>query len=92
MADLEARIARLEAIEEIRRLKARYFRCVDTRNWVEFADLFTLDCAFEFAESTCLVRPGWRLFGSVLGPTGRCRHCAEAIGAVFECRSAAGAL
>jgi len=50
--DLERRIARLEAIEEIRRLKARYFRCVDTRNWDEFADLFTLDCAFEFAEST----------------------------------------
>ena len=52
MSDLERRIARLEAIEEIRRLKARYFRCVDTRNWAEFADLFTLDCEFEFAEST----------------------------------------
>jgi hypothetical protein len=52
MPDLERRIARLEAIEEIRRLKARYFRCVDTRNWAEFATLFTLDCEFEFAEST----------------------------------------
>ena len=38
LSDLEARIARLEAIEEIRRLKARYFRCVDTRNWAEFAE------------------------------------------------------
>jgi leader peptidase (prepilin peptidase) / N-methyltransferase len=28
-----------------------------------------------------LVRPGWRLFGSALAPSGRCRHCAEAIGA-----------
>ena len=52
MSDLEQRIARLEAIEEIRRLKARYFRCVDTRNWDEFATLFTEDAAFSFAEST----------------------------------------
>jgi len=52
MADLERRIARLEAIEEIRRLKARYFRCVDTKAWAEFADLFTEDVVIEFAEST----------------------------------------
>lgn len=50
--DLERRIARLEAIEEIRRLKARYFRCVDTRAWDEFADLFTEDLQIDFAEST----------------------------------------
>jgi hypothetical protein len=50
--DLEARIARLEAIEEIRRLKARYFRCVDLREWTEFADLFTDDFTPDFAEST----------------------------------------
>jgi ketosteroid isomerase-like protein len=52
VSDLEARIARLEAIEEIRRLKARYFRCVDTKAWDEFAELFTDDVVIEFAEST----------------------------------------
>jgi SnoaL-like domain len=52
MSDLEDRIARLEAIEEIRRLKARYFRCVDTKAWDEFAELFTDDVVIEFAEST----------------------------------------
>ncbi|HEX3610236.1 MAG TPA: nuclear transport factor 2 family protein [Sporichthyaceae bacterium] len=50
--DLEERIARLEAVEEIRRLKARYFRCVDLREWDEFADLFTEDFLAEFGEST----------------------------------------
>lgn len=50
--DLEARIARLEAIEEIRRLKARYFRCVDLRAWDEFATLFTDDFTPDFGEST----------------------------------------
>lgn len=49
---LEARIARLEAIEEIRRLKARYFRCVDLREWDEFATLFAEDFVPDFGEST----------------------------------------
>lgn len=50
--NLDARVARLEAVEEIRRLKARYFRCVDLREWDEFADLFTADFVPEFGEST----------------------------------------
>ncbi|MBD0859832.1 nuclear transport factor 2 family protein [Gordonia sp. zg691] len=50
--DLEARIQRLEAIEEIRNVKARYFRCVDFRLWDEFADLFTEDLEVDFVEST----------------------------------------
>jgi hypothetical protein len=33
----------LEAIEEIRQLKARYFRYVDTKRWDRFADVFTPD-------------------------------------------------
>lgn len=49
---LERRIRRLESIEEIRNLKARYFRCVDLRLWDEFADLFTDDLQVNFAEST----------------------------------------
>ena len=37
----------LEAVEEIRKLKAAYFRCMDTKNWVEFPDLFTEDAVFD---------------------------------------------
>jgi hypothetical protein len=34
---------RLEAIEAIRSLKARYFRCMDTKQWEELATLLTAD-------------------------------------------------
>jgi hypothetical protein len=33
----------LEALEEIRRLKYRYFRTLDLKLWDEYADTFTLD-------------------------------------------------
>jgi hypothetical protein len=36
-------VARLEAIEAIRALKARYFRLMDTRIWNELAGVFTAD-------------------------------------------------
>lgn len=36
-------LARLVAIEAIRQLKARYFRCVDTKQWVEWREVFTDD-------------------------------------------------
>jgi hypothetical protein len=37
------RLDRLEAIEEIRDLKARYFRLMDTRQWEALRDVFTAD-------------------------------------------------
>ncbi|MGQ4599632.1 nuclear transport factor 2 family protein [Nocardia sp. R6R-6] len=52
--DLEKTVRRLAAIEDIRQVKARYFRCVDLRLWEEFADLFTDDLEVDFAESTSL--------------------------------------
>jgi uncharacterized protein (TIGR02246 family) len=33
----------LTAIEEIKQLKARYFRLMDTKQWEEWADVFTED-------------------------------------------------
>ena len=36
-------IERLEAIEAIKRLKARYFRCLDTKDWDGFAAVFAPD-------------------------------------------------
>jgi len=49
---LEQEVRRLTAIEEIRRLKARYFWAVDMKKWDMFADLFTEDLQIDFAEST----------------------------------------
>lgn len=37
------RLARLEAIEAIRNLKARYFRLMDTKQWAALEDVFTRD-------------------------------------------------
>jgi hypothetical protein len=39
-------VERLVAIEEIKRLKARYFRCVDTKDWDSLAELFAADGTF----------------------------------------------
>ena len=33
--------SRLVDLEEIKRLKARYFRTLDTKQWKEFGDVFT---------------------------------------------------
>lgn len=35
------------AREQIRQLKAAYFRCMDTKNWDEFPNLFTVDAVFD---------------------------------------------
>ena len=44
---------RLEAIEAIKQLKARYFRCMDEKDWDGQVAVFALD-----VEVTCPVR--WR--------------------------------
>lgn len=42
---------RLEAIEQIKVLKARYFRFVDTKQWNALEALFTPDASLEIAEA-----------------------------------------
>ncbi len=44
--DLEARIRRLEDIEDIRQLRARYCQYLDDGRWDELAELFTAGGAF----------------------------------------------
>ena len=43
-------IARLEAIEDIRILKARYFRLMDLKHWDEWGMLFTEDCTLIYSD------------------------------------------
>jgi uncharacterized protein (TIGR02246 family) len=40
----------LEAIEEIKRLKARYFRLMDTKQWEPWGEVFTRDGVLETNE------------------------------------------
>lgn len=43
-------IERLAAIEDIRMLKARYWRAIDARDWDAWHACFTADARFEFPE------------------------------------------
>jgi hypothetical protein len=42
-------LARLEAIEELKQLKARYFRCMDTKDWDGFAAVFAPDAVMDMS-------------------------------------------
>lgn len=48
---MPAPIDRLIALEDIRRLKAEYFRCVDEKDWDALARVFTPDCEWDMRES-----------------------------------------
>ena len=45
---LEARITALEDVEAIKKLKAKYWRCVDKKLWDEIADCFTRDAVADY--------------------------------------------
>jgi SnoaL-like domain len=49
--DLEAAVERLVAIEDIKQLKARYFRLMDQKKWDDFEKLFTPDMVFDLREA-----------------------------------------
>ena len=42
-------LARIEAVEEIRRLKAAYFRTMDTKDWDGFAAVFAPDAVMDMS-------------------------------------------
>lgn len=50
--ELAGRIARLEAVEDIKRLKASYFRYIDLHWWDQLRALFTDDAEFDIGESS----------------------------------------
>ncbi|ARS26523.1 nuclear transport factor 2 family protein [Sphingomonas sp. KC8] len=45
-------IEQLLAIEQIKALKARYFRCMDTKDWAGLEAVFTADLHADFREGT----------------------------------------
>jgi len=48
---LDSTLEELLAIEAIKRLKARYFRTMDTQDWEGFADCFTDDVVADFRDA-----------------------------------------
>ena len=62
MTDLERRVARLEAREQIRELVAEYSMAVDDRDIPTIARLFATDAVFGHADGTLTVEgsgPSW---------------------------------
>jgi hypothetical protein len=51
VTDENARLERLLAIEEIKQLKARYFRCMDQKNWDGWREVFARDAVLEVPEA-----------------------------------------
>jgi uncharacterized protein (TIGR02246 family) len=45
-------LERLAAIEQIKALKARYFRCLDTKDWDGFAGVFAPDAVMDMSGET----------------------------------------
>ena len=45
-------IGQLWDIEQIKQLKARYFRLLDTKDWTAFAELFTEDCVHHLPQES----------------------------------------
>lgn len=43
-------VTRLQATQDIIRLKARYFRCLDTKDWDGFQQLFAPDASFDMRD------------------------------------------
>ena len=43
-------LEKIIAIEEIRALKARYFRCLDTKDWAGFGEVFAEDAVFDISD------------------------------------------
>src|SRR5882724_405621 len=52
LTDLERRIRALEDIEAIKRLKHRYWRCLDLKLWDEMAGCFTPDATVDYGGGT----------------------------------------
>ena len=53
-------VERLEAIEEIKLLKARYFRCMDTKDWAGYAQVFAPDAVMDMTSEGAGVTTGNR--------------------------------
>lgn len=50
-------VQRLLAIEDIRQLKARYYRCMDTKDWDGLARVFAPDAVFDLHEVDSVRHP-----------------------------------
>ena len=58
----------LVEIEQIRQLKARYFRLMDQKKWDEWAQVFCEDCVIDTSEEGSPILEGRQAFYEYLPP------------------------
>jgi hypothetical protein len=75
---------RLLALEEIKVLKARYFRCVDTKDWSGFKAVFAAEATFDISQDVpgCILTGPDRIAAAASVPLTGCTsvhhgHCPE---------------
>ncbi|SFT12938.1 nuclear transport factor 2 family protein [Paenibacillus sp. BC26] len=66
IAALEERYQRIEDMEQIKQVKARYFRYVDEKKWTEFGELFTSDATI-IAQGQDFSERGGAAYGKLIG-------------------------
>jgi bile-acid 7alpha-dehydratase len=54
LGEIEARVRRLEDIEAIKKLKAKYWRCVDRKLWDEMNQVFTEEATADYGPKSKL--------------------------------------
>lgn len=47
-------VRNLQSIEDIKRLKAKYWRCVDQKRWEEIGECFAEDCVADYGQGMVL--------------------------------------
>ena len=78
------RLERLEAIEEIRNLKARYFRLMDTKQWDELRGVFARDLWVLTPEGAIYVEGGDAYAASLRNSLEHAVSCHQGLGGEVE--------
>lgn len=77
-------IEKLWAIEEIKRLKARYFRDIDTKDWDDLATVFDADAVFDLRAVNSIRHPLTREWQPPLAGSDQVFNSSDAIVAMIR--------
>jgi hypothetical protein len=78
------RLERLEAVEAIRNLKAKYFRLIDTKRWDELSGIFTADLRIVAPDGKLWLEGGEAYAGSLRHGLKHAVSCHQGFGGEIE--------
>jgi len=55
------------AVEDVKRLKARYFRLLDTKQWSQWAEVFSHDCVMDVPEAGLVLEGREQIVSTISG-------------------------